>query len=136
MKILGVIETAIDVADLDRAVAFYQRLFDFETLTLSDRMCAFDVGGRSVFLLFKKGGSLVPNVVAGGIIPPHGGEGSAHFAFSVTAEDLPKWKERLASQGIAVEGTVQWERGGESIYFRDPDGHLVELATPGIWTVY
>ena len=38
--------------------------------------------------------------------------------------------------GIAVEGTTTWSRGGRSIYFRDPDGHLLELATPGLWTVY
>jgi catechol 2,3-dioxygenase-like lactoylglutathione lyase family enzyme len=31
---------------------------------------------------------------------------------------------------------VRWPRGGESIYFRDPDGHLVELATPGLWDNY
>ena len=31
---------------------------------------------------------------------------------------------------------MNWERGGQSIYFRDPDGHLVELATPGIWAIY
>ena len=24
-------------------------------------------------------------------------------------------------------------RGGESIYFGDPDGHLLELAAPGLW---
>jgi len=27
-------------------------------------------------------------------------------------------------------------RGGHSIYFRDPDGHLLELATPGLWAIY
>jgi catechol 2,3-dioxygenase-like lactoylglutathione lyase family enzyme len=27
-------------------------------------------------------------------------------------------------------------RGGHSIYFRDPDGHLLELATPGLWAGY
>jgi catechol 2,3-dioxygenase-like lactoylglutathione lyase family enzyme len=136
MKILGVIETAIDVTDLDRSVTFYQRLFEFETLTLSDRMCAFNAGGRSVFLLFKRGGSLVPNVIPGGVIPPHGGDGSAHFAFSIAAQELSNWEQRLASQSVAIEGRVHWERGGESVYFRDPDGHLVELATPGIWSNY
>lgn len=136
MKILGVIETAIDVEDLDASVSFYRRLFDFETLVLDERFCAFNVGGRSVFLLFKKGGRTDPLVLAGGVIPAHGGDGSAHFAFSVTADDLPKWEEKLASENVAVEGRMQWERGGRSIYFRDPDGHLVELATRGIWTIY
>jgi catechol 2,3-dioxygenase-like lactoylglutathione lyase family enzyme len=31
---------------------------------------------------------------------------------------------------------VQWEGGGTSLYFRDPDGRSVELATPGIWPTY
>ena len=38
----------------------------------------------------------------------------------------------LPTEGIAIEGRTKWPRGGESIYFRDPDGHLVELATPGL----
>jgi catechol 2,3-dioxygenase-like lactoylglutathione lyase family enzyme len=136
MKILGVIETAIDVEDLDVAVSFYRRLFEFETLVLDERFCAFNVGDRSVLLLFKKGGRNDPLVVPGGVIPPHGGNGSAHFAFSITADDLPKWEQRLASHEVTVEGRMTWERSGQSIYFRDPDGHLVELATPGIWAIY
>jgi len=54
-----------------------------------------------------------------------------------------KHKERLTSfelalrdAGIAIEGRTQWPRGGHSIYFRDPDGHLLELATPGLWKGY
>jgi catechol 2,3-dioxygenase-like lactoylglutathione lyase family enzyme len=31
---------------------------------------------------------------------------------------------------------VALHRGGTSLYFRDPDGHLLELATPGLWTIY
>jgi catechol 2,3-dioxygenase-like lactoylglutathione lyase family enzyme len=49
---------------------------------------------------------------------------------------VPKWEERLASHNVAIEGRMNWELGGQSIYFRDPDGHLVELATPGIWAIY
>lgn len=26
--------------------------------------------------------------------------------------------------------------GGESVYVRDPDGHSVELVTPGLWAIY
>ena len=38
--------------------------------------------------------------------------------------------------GVAIEGRNDWSRGGRSIYFRDPDRHLLELATPGLWSVY
>ena len=33
-------------------------------------------------------------------------------------------------------GGTKRPRSGESIYFRDPDGHLLELATPGLWPGY
>ena len=47
-----------------------------------------------------------------------------------------RWEAQLADAGVAIEGRTKWPRGGESIYFRDPDGHLVELATPGLWPGY
>jgi catechol 2,3-dioxygenase-like lactoylglutathione lyase family enzyme len=49
---------------------------------------------------------------------------------------LDPWERRLQQDAIAVESRVQWARGGKSIYFRDPDGHLLELATPGVWAIY
>jgi len=57
----------------------------------------------------------------------------APTADSLAAERL---EEQLNAEDIAVEGRNKWPRGGESIYFRDPDGHLLELATPGLWPGY
>ena len=37
---------------------------------------------------------------------------------------------------IAIEEKKKWERGGQSLYYRDPDRHLIELATPGTWSIY
>ena len=72
----------------------------------------------------------------GGTIPPHDGSGPVHIAFSVAADDLGGWETRLGEAGVAIEGRTKWPRGGASIYFRDPDGHLLELATPGLWPGY
>jgi catechol 2,3-dioxygenase-like lactoylglutathione lyase family enzyme len=57
-------------------------------------------------------------------------------AFSCPAADLPAWEEQLAAHDVPVESRIHWQRGGTSIYFRDPDENLVELATPGIWPIY
>lgn len=71
--------------------------------------------------------------IAGGTIPPHDGAGRLHMAFSISSADLEAWEESLRRSGLVVESKVTWARGGTSIYFRDPDGHLIELATPGLW---
>ncbi len=132
----GILETALYVADLDIAGAFYRDLLGLRVLAADHRFCAFDVAGRSVLLLFKRGAALETVTLPGGTIPPHDGHGPVHFAFAVSAVDLPHWEKHLTANRIAIEGRTEWPRGGRSIYFRDPDRHLVELATPGIWTIY
>jgi catechol 2,3-dioxygenase-like lactoylglutathione lyase family enzyme len=37
---------------------------------------------------------------------------------------------------VEIISRMSWPRGGESLYFRDPDNHVLELATPGIWPIY
>jgi hypothetical protein len=67
---------------------------------------------------------------------PHDGSGSLHLAFSISMEDLPGWEKLLTEKKIVIESRVRWPRGGTSLYFRDPDNHLAELATPGVWSIY
>jgi catechol 2,3-dioxygenase-like lactoylglutathione lyase family enzyme len=45
----------------------------------------------------------------------------------------PNGKSISPITAVAIEGRVDWPRGAKSIYFRDPDGHLLELGTPGLW---
>ncbi|MGH6770615.1 MAG: VOC family protein [Xanthobacteraceae bacterium] len=132
----GVLETALYVDDLDRAVRFYADVLGLESLYRDGRMVAFSVGGRNVLLLFPRGGSLETVHMPGGTIPPHDGNGPLHVAFAVAKDALAGWEERLRANKIGIEGRTTWKRGGESIYFRDPDGHLLELATPGLWAIY
>lgn len=89
-----------------------------------------------MLLLFRRGGTLEPMVVPGGVIPPHHGSGPQHIGFAVSTEAYARWRERLPVHGIAIESETTWPRGGRSLYLRDPDGHLLELITPGIWPNY
>ena len=85
----SILETALYVDDLDRASAFYESALGLPLLRADRRMCAFDVGGRSVLLLFLRGASAETMTMPGGTIPPHDGHGPLHMAFAVSAEDLP-----------------------------------------------
>ncbi|WP_332689801.1 VOC family protein [Bosea sp. (in: a-proteobacteria)] len=131
-----IIETALYVDDLERARDFYETKLGLAPMLKTGTLFAYDVGGASVLLLFLRGQSLRTQSSAGGSIPPHDGSGPLHICFAVDADELALWDERLQQQGIAIEGRMSWERGGKSLYFRDPDGHMLELATPGLWANY
>jgi catechol 2,3-dioxygenase-like lactoylglutathione lyase family enzyme len=134
-ELRGVLETALYVDDLDRADRFYRDVLGIAPLFADDRMRAFAAGDRSVLLLFQRGASLEPVKMRGGTIPPHDGNGPLHVAFAIDTAELSAWEERLGTANIVIEGQTIWPRG-RSIYFRDPDGHLLELATPGLWKIY
>jgi len=129
-KLNGVLETALYVDDLDRAARFYQSLFGFPVIDRGERLIALAAADRQVLLLFKKGASA--RLPVGG----HDGAGELHLAFAIPAADLAAWEARLQTHGVAIEDRRQWPRGGISLYFRDPDRHLLELATPGVWSTY
>ena len=132
-RVHGILETALYVKDVPRAADFYRRLFGFETLVEVDRLIALNVADRSVLLLFKEGATAAAAETAGGTIPGHAGAGPTHFAFAIDAADVEPWKQRLTAEGVAVESAVTWPHGAQSVYFRDPDGNLAELITPGFW---
>jgi len=135
-RVSHILETALYVDDLDRAQAFYERLMGFEVFLRDARMAALGVPGGGVLLLFRKGGSVAASVTPFGVIPGHDGEGRLHLAFGIPRGELARWEAHLVAQGVEVESRVTWGRGGISLYFRDPDGHAVEVATPGLWPNY
>ena len=131
-----VLETSLYVDNLDRSIQFYEQLFGFPQLVADQRFCAMNVSGRQVLLLFRRHGTTEPITIPGGVIPPHDGDGTTHLAFTIAAEDEAPWVEHLRAHDVAIESRVAWPRGGFSLYFRDPDGHLLELITPGCWEIY
>lgn len=137
-KVHGVVETILYTDDLPRSAAFYREVLGLgEMKGDGHRYQAFDSGENRVLLLFKRGGTLEPQPVpSGGVIPPHDGHGPHHIAFAIAAAEYEAWCARLKSRGVTIESETHWDRGGRSVYFRDPDAHLVELVTPGIWPNY
>ena len=129
-KTAGILETSLYVDDVDNSARFYEKIFGFEIISdFGGRGCAMQAGPRQVLLLFKKGASKSHST-------PHDGEGQLHLAFAIDASELSRWQAWLVENAVPIEDTTHWERGGVSVYFRDPDGHLLEVATPGVWTIY
>jgi catechol 2,3-dioxygenase-like lactoylglutathione lyase family enzyme len=135
-EVTGIVETCLYVDDLERAARFYEDICEFKRLTGDQRFCALSVANRNVLLLFQRGATRESVPTPGGRIPPHDGAGHVHVAFSIPAAAELDWQRRLAERGIAIESAVDWPRGGRSLYFRDPDQHLLELITPGCWSIY
>ena len=133
----GIIETALYVEDTGCASKFYEDILGLRRIAgEEDRFCAYSVADRDVLLLFKRGATAQPLRIPAGLIPPHDGSGQNHFALAISPNELASWEKHLAAHSIEIEGRVHWPLGGTSIYFRDPDGNLLELATPGMWSIY
>ena len=137
-KLAGVLETSLYVDDMARARRFYEGVLGLAPMFEDARLTAYPVGGRSALLVFLRGSTTetVHLPKGQGTIPPHDGHGPLHCALAIDATVLPAWEARLAAHGVAIEGRTHWPRGAVSVYFRDPDGHLMELATPGLWPVW
>ncbi|MBA4137421.1 MAG: glyoxalase [Opitutus sp.] len=134
----GIVETVLYTDDLPRAVTFYRDVLGLPPIAGDGvRFRALKVSGRQVLLLFRRGATSEPMAVpSGGTIPPHDGSGPHHLGFAITHDAYEPWLARLRAAGVAIESEAKWDRGGRSLYFRDPDGHMLELLTPGLWPNY
>ena len=134
--IAGVLETSVYVDDLVRAQRFYAGILGLECVLDAPRMATYAVAPAQVLLVFRRGLTREDAQSAGGMVPGHHSEGPAHFAFAIGAAAYDDWKAHLAREGVAIVSEVQWPKGGRSLYFNDPDGNVLEMATPGLWPNY
>ncbi len=140
--VTGIIESAVYVADVVKSVKFYKELFEVESIDsihveeAEERRVALNINDRQVFLIFPLDKQFTDQQTPGGVIPKHGATGDVHLCFSIPSDSLDHWRAHLAKKGVNIESEVNWPRGGTSFYFRDPDNNCIELATPGIWSIY
>jgi catechol 2,3-dioxygenase-like lactoylglutathione lyase family enzyme len=129
-KLLALDHLVLTVTDPDATVEFYTRVLGMTHVR-------FDAADGTTRHALAFGTQKINLHAAGREFVPHAalpGTGSADLCF-LTDRDLGDWQEHLAEAGVAVElGPVP--RTGAvgpltSIYLRDPDGNLIEIATPG-----
>jgi glyoxylase I family protein len=116
-------------ADLERTTAFYRDVLGLALVREGHNDD--DPDARHFWFGDDDAGLLVsfmeyPALEAGRV-----GVGSTHhLAFGVSSpEEVDAWRDYLRSRD--VQCTDVFERGGlRSIYLRDPDGHILEIATP------
>jgi lactoylglutathione lyase len=125
VPIRGLFETHLTVSDLGRAVAFYR---DVVGLAL-----AFDVPERGAAFFWVGGpGQAMLGLWSLGSAPMGL---SLHVAFRTSLTDLFDACDRLSSRGViplsffgteTTEPSVIGWMPAAAVYFRDPDGHLLE----------
>jgi len=125
----GILETCIYVDDLDAAEAFYRDVLGLAFIGRQTPRHVFFRCGDRMLLIFDPAESSRP----GSDVPNHGARGPLHIAFAVEECDRDKWQSRLQTHGVEIEESLDWPQGGWSLYFRDPAGNSLELATPRIW---
>ena len=129
MKIQKILETCLCVNHLEKAEEFYKKILGLEVFAKEKDRHVFFRCGNQMFLLFNPQSTNIPH----GEIPPHGTSGSGHVAFGVNHNQVSSWRDFLQKHSIEIEREITWPSGGISLYFRDPSGNSVELATPRLW---
>ncbi len=128
MEIKQVKETCLYVKDLERSKKFYHDILGLQVYSMVENRHVFFKVGPSMLLCFQ------PEVTkAEKNLPPHFAYGIQHIALEVSPDTYTKWKAALQQKGVAVIHEQHWKASLYSLYFKDPDGHLIEIVPEGIW---
>ena len=102
-RLVGVNHVALEVGDVDEALAFYGQIFEFELRGRGGRMAFVDMGDQFVAL-------------AAGRTQP----ADAHRHFGLVVDDKEATRRALQDAGVEVPGSGRLD-------FRDPWGNHVEV---------
>ena len=117
-KTYGLTHIAIAVKDLNRTLAFYQKVFDVEVMYHQDDFLHVTTPGSNDIIVFEKKKTKYGET--GGI---------AHFGFRLrNAKDIDEMAERIKTGGGKIIDKGEFVPGEPYVFFKDPDGYEVEIA--------
>ena len=135
-KLDGILETALYTDDMERAQAFYEDVLELQPIFSDSRLRAYGGGGPRRAADLQRGAATETVTMPGGTIPGHDGAGPLHVAFAIG-------KDELRAMGKASGVARRCDRRHDLLVARRPQHllprsgrTLLELATPGLWSVY
>ncbi|MBI1884835.1 MAG: VOC family protein [Chloroflexi bacterium] len=118
IRTLGLTHLALAVRDLDRTLRFYQQAFGTRVLHREEGRAEVNTPGANDIITFVEGDSPDPGQT-GGI---------AHFGFRlVSPDDIAAAVAEVERAGGTVEEGGEFVPGEPYVFFRDPDGYLIEV---------
>jgi len=117
-KTYGLSHIAIAVRDLERTLAFYQKVFEVEVMYHKENFLQVTTPGSYDIIVFEKKKADYGHT--GGI---------AHFGFRLrNPEDIDELAARISEAGGIITDKGEFVPGEPYIFFKDPDGYDVEIA--------
>ena len=112
----GVDHVVLHVDDVERSKKFYTEILGMTIYREEDGQVFLHAGQQGLALFRSPGGA-----------PPTAGRDLNHLALNVVAGTYETLKAELERRGVVVTGRPGDDR---CIYFRDPDGHRLQLVVP------
>ncbi|MBY0097939.1 FosM family fosfomycin resistance protein [Mesobacillus maritimus] len=117
--IKGINHFLFSVSDLERAVSFYQNVFDAILLVKGRTTAYFDLNG--IWLALNEEKDVPRNEI---------NHSYTHIAFTIEEAEFDSMYNKLKELNVTIlSGRPRDEKDKKSIYFLDPDGHKFEFHT-------
>jgi len=110
------------VENLEKSILFYEKALNAKLVAKGERLAYFDLNG--IWLALNVENELNRKEIS---------KSYTHIAFEVDEDELKERFEILLEFGAEIEhGRNRNKREGESLYVKDPDGHLLEFHTSNL----